>query len=344
MYPSKVPGITAEIERRIRRSVYSDKLPPVSVLQTQFSVAKQTITESVRLLVERGIVKSGAKRCGVQICRENLQPGKIVIIYRGESRSLLSKLANEIRLDGLTPHPVALNKIQPVSQITQNDVRGVIFIHSTLTVELAETLMKAGIPFVSCNQLFSSPKVDTIDFDLEHDLNWMVQSLVSRGYRRIGLFYSGSLEGFNDYFWKRFRQIKRRYGLPCESYDDIAVNWDDTHYNRLKYTFSEIQRRKCCLEAMISFFDLRSTVADAIAESGIRLPEKFLFFVFRSFSVPNPVPENGIYTFYMKPIISNLWITGYNRLRELMFSPVPLSPKNQLIHRDLYMDHELPLL
>ena len=46
----------------------------------------------------------------------------------------------------------------------------------------------------------------------------------------------------------------------------------------------------------------------------------------------------------MKPIISNLWITGYNRLRELMFSPVPLSPKNQLIHRDLYMDHELPLL
>ena len=132
---------------------------------------------------------------------------------------------------------------------------------------------------VSGIELVSKSKVDTIDFDLEHDLNWMVQSLVSRGYRRIGLFYSGSLEGFNDYFWKRFRQIKRRYGLPCESYDDIAVNWDDTHYNRLKHTFSEIHRRGCCPEALISFFDLRSVVADAIAESGIRLPEKFLFFV-----------------------------------------------------------------
>ena len=39
MYPSKVPGITVEIERRIRQSVYSDKLPPVSVLQTEFSAA-----------------------------------------------------------------------------------------------------------------------------------------------------------------------------------------------------------------------------------------------------------------------------------------------------------------
>ncbi len=342
MYPSKVPGITAEIERRIRRGIYTEKLPPVSVLQAQFSVAKQTVTESIRLLAERGIVKSGAKRCGVKICREYLKDGKILLVYRGESTSLLAKLKNEIKQDGLTLVPVTLGK--NTSPFFQEDIRGVIFIHSTLTVELAELLIRIGIPFVSCNQLFSSPKVDTIDFDLDQDLNWMVQSLVTRGYRRIGLFYSGSLEGFNDFFWKRFRQIKRRYGLPCESYDDIAVNWDDTHYNRLKYTFSEIQRRKCCPEAMISFFDLRSTVADAIAESGIRLPEKFLFLIMRSYSIPNPVPRHGLYTFYMKPVISNLWITGYERLRELMFAPAPLPPKIQLIHRDLYLDHELPLL
>ena len=33
MYPSKVPGIAAEIERRIRRGIYGEKLPPVQVLQ-----------------------------------------------------------------------------------------------------------------------------------------------------------------------------------------------------------------------------------------------------------------------------------------------------------------------
>ena len=344
MYPSKVPGVTAQIERQIRRGIYSDKLPPVTALQTQFSVAKQTITESVKLLSERKIVKSNAKRCGVQICRENLQPGKIMIIHRGESRALLTKLANEIILDGLTPYIVTFNKIPPASQFRQLDIHGVIFTHSTLTVEWAETLMKAKIPFVSCNQLFSSPKVDTIDFDLEHDLNWMVQSLVSKGYRRIGLFYSGSLEGFNDFFWKRFRQIKRRYNLPCESYDDISVKWNDSHYKRLKHTFSEIQKKKCYPEVMISFFDLRSIVSDAIVESKIQLPEKFIFLVLRAFSIPNLVVENGIYTCYMDPVISNLWISGYLRLRELMFAPAPLSPKSQLIQRDLHLDYELPLL
>jgi hypothetical protein len=100
--------------------------------------------------------------------------------------------------------------------------------------------------------------------------------------------------------------------------------------------------RKSCPEVMISFLDFRSIVADAISESGIVLPENFLFLIFRSFSIPNLNPENGIYTFYMKPVISNLWIAGYNRLRELMFSPTPMSPKIQLMNRDLYLDHELP--
>ena len=54
---------------------------------------------------------------------------------------------------------------------------------------------------------------------------------------------SGFLEGFNDYFWRLSRRIKRRYSLPCESYDDIPVLWDETPYNKLKFTFSEMQRR-----------------------------------------------------------------------------------------------------
>ena len=344
MYPSKIPGIAAELERRIRRGIYGEKLPPVHVLQSQFCVAKQTVTESIRLLSKRGLVKSRATRCGVDIFRENLQNGKILIVTREESPSYLEKLNKEIKLDGLIPCPVPLTKLTNFSPYLQKDIYGVIFIHSTLTVEWAEILMQAGIPFISCNQLFSSPKVDTFDYDLEHDLNWIVQSMVSRGYRRIGLFYSGSLEGFNDYFWKRFRQIKRRYGLPCESSDDIAVKWNDSHYDRLKHTFTEMQRRKSYPEAMISFFDLRSILPDVIAESKIQLPEKFLFLIFRSYSVPNLKPEHGIYTFYMKPVISNLWIAAYNRLREMIFSPTPLSPKIQLICRDLYLDHELPLI
>ena len=49
MYQAKIPAVTAEIERRIRRGIYDTKLPPVVSLQQEFSVARQTITDSVKL-------------------------------------------------------------------------------------------------------------------------------------------------------------------------------------------------------------------------------------------------------------------------------------------------------
>ena len=340
MYQAKVPIIAAEIERMIRRGIYDEKLPPVTALQQEFNTAKQTITEAVKILASRNIVKTESKRGGVRILRENLQGGTILIVSRSDCRPLLAKLAKEIRADGLKPQYLTLSKSLFVSKELPENLRGVLFINSALTVEWAECLIRKKIPLVSCNQLFSSPRVDMFDFDLEHDLNWLIQSQIARGYRHISLFYSGFLEGFNDFLWRIFRKIKRRYGLPCESYDDIPVQWSENPYNKLKYTFSQMQRKKQYPEVMISFFDVRNFLSEAIETSGIELPENFRLVMMRSFSKPMEKTVAGVSTFYMKTPMSPLWTAGYNRLRELMFSPEPQFPRTQLFCRELCFDGE----
>ena len=343
MYQAKIPAVTAEIERRIRRGIYDTKLPPVVSLQQEFSVARQTITDSVKLLAQRGIVKTESRRGGVRICRENLCGGTLLIISRSDCRSLLTNLSKEIKADGLTPRNITLSKSRMFRSEIPDDLRGVLFVNSALTVEWAEFLIQKKIPLVSCNQLFSSPQVDMFDFDLEYDINFLVQSLIARGYRRIALFYSGFLEGFNDYFWRIFRKIKRRYALPCESYDDIPVQWEETPHNKLIYTFTQMQKKKQYPEVMLSFFAIRDLIPDAIAKSGIKLPGNFQFVILRPHSQPIPETVPGISTFYMKSPMYPLWSAGYSRLRELMFSPQPQKPCLQLLRRELCFDGEVPV-
>ena len=344
MYQAKIPAVTAEIERRIRRGIYDTKLPPAVALQQEFSVAKQTITDAVKQLALRGIVKTESRRGGVRICRENLCGGTILIISRNDCQSTLKKLSGEINADGLTPRFATLAKSRLFRSEVPDDLRGVLFVNSALTVEWAEFLIQRKIPLVSCNQLFSSPKVDMFDFDLEYDINFLVQTLISRGYRRIALFYSGFLEGFNDYFWRIFRKIKRRYALPCESYDDIPVQWDETPHNKLIYTLSQMQKKKLYPEAMLSFFDIRDFLPDAIEQSGIQLPGNFQFVILRAHSQPFSGTVPGISTFYMNSPMYPLWSAGYSRLRELMFSPQPPTPCLQLLRRELCFDREIPVM
>ena len=344
MYQAKIPAVTAEIERRIRRGIYDTKLPPVVSLQQEFSVARQTITDSVKLLAQRGIVKTQNRRNGVKICRENLCGGTLLIISRSDCRSTLKKLSGEINADGLTPRFATLAKSRLFRSEVPDDLRGVLFVNSALKVEWAEFLIQRKIPLVSCNQLFSSPKVDMFDFDLEYDINFLVQTLISRGYRRIALFYSGFLEGFNDYFWRIFRKIKHRYALPCESYDNIPVQWNETPRNKLIYTFSQMQQKKQYPEAMISFFDVRDFLQDAIEKSGIQLPGNFQFVILRAHSLPVTEPVQGISTFYMKSPMFPLWNAGYSRLRELMFSPQNQAPCLRLLRRELCLDKEVPVI
>ena len=338
MYRAKIPALTAEIERRIRRQIYSKKLPAVSALQKEFHVAKQTVTEAVRVLAEMGIVTSSSWRTGMQICRENLRPGSIAVISRDECLLRRSKLVREIAADGLTCCPLLLSKTPMRRSSLPDDLKGVLFINSSLTVEWAEFLQTEKIPLVSCNELFSSPRVDMVDYDMDQNLTYLMNELIRQGYKRIGLFYSGLLEGFNDIYWREFRQLKKRFNLLREPYDDIRVNWSDDYLDKLKYTFRQMKRLQSFPEVMISFYYIEDLLQQAIEETDIIFPDYFHILMIRPNSKPPHSHFPRVDTFHVSERNINSWISGYGRLRELIFSTAPRMPELRLIQRRVRID------
>ena len=200
MYPAKSPGITVEIERRIRRGLYTERLPDNGSLQSEFKVARQTMTEALRPLVARGVLRCRSSRTGLEIDTSALVTGRILIVS-GVLSADTERLQREIHLDGFLPVFCAGPTFQSFRQtLAELQPVGVLFMNSALTVEMANLLEKKGIPFVSCNQLpILSPAVNSIDYDLECDMRWLLEPLMNAGYRRITFFFLVGWRGITNW-------------------------------------------------------------------------------------------------------------------------------------------------
>ena len=316
MFTSKAPSITAEIERRIRRGYYTGHLPDNARLQREFKVARQTMTEALRPLVARGILHCRTPRNGLEIHPENVLRGNILIISPSNN---IEQLDREMLQDGFTPKLCRPCTLAQFREHLKKPLSGVLFFASTMNVDMAHLLIERGIPFVSCNKLpIISSEVNTIDYDLDADLNWFLSCLMQNGYRRVGIFPYGRMEGYNEYLLKAFRRIKRNLGLPLEAYDRITFPWDMPLRERLKRLLDSMHKGNCFPQAIFSLYDLRQDMVALAQSLGYPLPKNMLVACLvsrnnQSISTPsNFLIANSIYSQW------RLWTDGYSLLRELM--------------------------
>lgn len=338
MYPPKVPAVISKLERAIRQGDYGTHLPATSILQKEFALARQTVTEAVRQLRRLGLVCCSNRRGGMIIHRENLQSGTIAIVSREKDNLQRSKLFARIHADGLHPSVYSLDTLPLDRNAFPKNLRGILFINSTMTVAWAKYLQSEHIPFVSCNSLFASPPIDMVDFSVDDNIERMVKYLLQYGKRRIGLFYSGRTEGFNELFWRGIRKVKKKYHLPREPYDDIRINWKDSYQQKLERTLKRMKQLNSFPEALISFCDIRDFLDEALQNTGTVLPANFLFLVQRPRSKKVLNPKPGIVTFHAKEKNPLQHLAGYERLRELMFAPAPLRPENRTVSHILCIE------
>ncbi|MBQ6472077.1 MAG: GntR family transcriptional regulator [Victivallales bacterium] len=341
MYPAKAPGITVEIERRIRRGLYTGRLPDNGSLQNEFKVARQTMTEALRPLVGRGILRCRSLRTGLEIDTSALVTGRVLIVS-GVLSADTERLQREIRLDGFTPvycagltfqdFRCALAELQPI---------GVLFMNSALTVEMANLLQKKGIPFVSCNQLpILSPAVNSIDYDLERDMRWLLEPLMKAGYRHITYFFSGRMEGYNELALKTFCKVKRSLGLPVDKCDRVLSAWNRPLRENLEGKLSAICRCKPFPEVMLSIADLREEMA-RIREKG-RFPLPPDFWVLCESNRQKRHSQQGNCRCYHSMFAQwRLWGYGYDFLREVILG-LHERPVQRLLVRPHALDCEIP--
>lgn len=333
MQRAKAPEITQEIERRISLRGYEDKLPSCRALAAEFQVARQTLTEALRPLVKTGLLLP-ARRNGIGIDRTRLRHGKLVVVTTDAAhpavRMAAAGLLKQIAADGFEPCLLGRNRIVFGHGELPSDTVGMLFINSALTVETAEYLDRIGMPFVSCNQLPSYPRIHVMGFDNLASCRILAEEVAAAGYRRFGVFFSGHLEGYNDLLRSNILRLKRQLGIPHEIYDDVVLDWREDTTVLFRRTLEFMARHHSHPEVLLCFCALSEECAAMLEAAEFGVPDTMTVLAMK--------PEFGtapsrIRMFRGLISYEEFWLHGYRLLREAVFTPEMNRVKRLLVQK-----------
>lgn len=220
----KYSTITVVIEERIRQEVYKYRLPNTLDLAAEFAVSRQTITNALRPLTSAGLLKSCGKK-GMLICRTPEKKRGIIAVVSfcniasntllpADDRffSLFEEADFEMMRIGL-PYSSRFGNPELFLRFAQ-DVSGLIFISSSLTLEMAQYLEKLNKPFISCNQLPVYPRLNYVENDDFSQIREVITYLKKRNYRKIALYFPSPLECYGKLVKKSYRKLMTELELP----------------------------------------------------------------------------------------------------------------------------------
>ena len=322
MFPAKAPAITQRIERRIRQGVYTTQIPSTRSLSEEFGVARRTMSAALKVLVQSGVLVN-RRRNGLVIDRQKIRQGTILLVSRQPIESV-PELENAVTQDLLHFKTVSVRNQQELSQVLPEDCLGILFVNSSLTVEFADFCTTRQLPFVSCNQMPGYRHINWVDFDNYRALKELFGKLTSAGYRRIGAVFSGHMENYNDMFRRNLLRLKRELDLPHESYDDTVIFWNLPIAEIIRRSVEHYQQKHSYPDALCCFMSL----SEEQVEEMLKLPHKMLLLV--ESGELNTLKHNRLVTFVNTTSPGELYLQGYDLLREVIFTPGKF-PEQRLI-------------
>ncbi len=217
------------------------RLPSFRELAREYNVSLVTMSKSMNCLHQENIIDI----CGTRgaFIRENIEArsksNDIAVIHEfiGDPSGafaieMIEKQAREHRMGTLALKAAGGSQYLP-KLYTNLNADGFIFIHSTLTLDAAEALHNAKIPFVSLNRL-DSQIVSWVDFDNEGGTAEALDFLLGIGCRRIA-DVNFKIE-FGDY-QERICQVYREKLIAAGCYDEkLFIARDSRNEFRGKYS------------------------------------------------------------------------------------------------------------
>lgn len=222
MSASRFPAIAAELARRLRRGAYADRFPSTRALAEEFGTARQTVTNALRPLLAGGLLKArpplgffpgpaatADRHCLIGlVCRiENTDINSSPVFMAAEK--FLAEQGCRLEVRGF-PH--GLPALHPEREFSK-EYAGLIFMHSLLTLELAEYFMERGVPIVSCNKMPLMPHLNFVDVDVFAVWRDCAEYLTERGYRKVSWFFTSQLESYGAFARRSWRKIQQECGL-----------------------------------------------------------------------------------------------------------------------------------
>jgi DNA-binding transcriptional ArsR family regulator len=336
MSSAKYSAITADLELKVRHGAYREKLPTTREMAVQFGVSRQTVTNALRPLIQKGLLiadrRNGVK---VNIKRLALAHGMIGITARADIDILntsptFKPLRKRINADGFESS--MLDVSDGITHLDSNSLEkfaGLIFTNSSLTLEMAKYLEQKHIPFVSCNRLPVYSRLNYAEYDWGGAIKKIASLFAMKGYRNQGLFFPGQLMGYNKSIKNQWKSIKLELGLPLMEADEFESSRMMNRLVCLEKYLKNLHAARQYPQLLILWMGIDKNCAELVRQGEYKLPDSCL--------VAGPSDSSNIYgknIFTFKPKRIDVMLAAYESLRGML-----LAPSKKLIHR--FIDHPI---
>ena len=329
MSAAKYPELTANLEMKIRQGAYREKLPTTRQMEAEFGVSRQTLTNALRPLIEKGLL-TAERRNGIKINVKQLNRGLIGIVARGDlavinANPTFRPLQERMSADGFESlmMDVSHGITSGIRNLLGNFV-GFIFTNSSLTLEMAEFLESKHIPFVSCNRLPIYSRLNFVEYDWAGAVKKIASLFALKGYQNQCLFFQGRLEGYDKLARKQWKNIKQELGLPFLKADGIELDWQIKPLVCLEKYLETLYVTQEYPQLLIFWMGIEEDVVTLVRHGKYKLPGSCVV------AGPSYSPDfcgKNIITLAANNDVA-VQQASYEALRELI-----LAPSEKLIHR-----------
>lgn len=246
MFTARYQEILNILRQRIESGFYTDRMPPVRALCSEFKVCKSTISKVFEKLAYSGMIRttrSGTFICGGSENKSVAQRGGIVGIVTGKLTARYREkddlFLNSIK-ENLAVHNFSSVLIEVADDDWHNqdfwhrfDLDGFIFIYSSFYRIMEHKITFCAKPRVIGNWLPDEIEEYFVDFGpLAYNVDSMLEGLIARGFKRIALAVNVP-SNLTEQVFNRWRKVMRKYKLynynsALEDFryqKDIALRW-----------------------------------------------------------------------------------------------------------------------
>jgi len=336
MSSAKYPCLTVELEAKIRQGIYRNKIPTTRKLASEFAVSRQTVTNALRPLIDKGMLVA-AGRHGVRISYHQPEQGMIGIVAVGDSAVLtntliMSRLQKQINDDGFESVLLSISSLKTYSNICNllsDSFTGLIFTYSSLNMEIAEYLEKKKIPFISCNRLPVYSRLNFVEHDWVSAIRKISGVFARKGYLKQSLFFPSRLEGYARLIREQWKRIKAELNLPHMEIDELELEPDPDYLKNqsdcfIRYLKSLHKNGQYPQLIIMWGGGIADEIVEIVCHGQYKLPQSCIFVGAQKTN--SPIPEQ--FLSFPEMDYHNLLSTAYEGLRELI-----LAPSSKLIHR-----------
>ncbi len=331
MSAAKYPSLTVTLETKIRQGAYRDKIPTTRKLAAEFAVSRQTVTNALRPLIDKGMLIAAGRR-GVRISHRHQAHGMIGIVAVGDSAVLtntpiMSRLQQQINNDGFESVLLSissLNTYKNICSLLSDNFTGLIFTYSSLTMEIAEYLESKKIPFISCNRLPVYSHLNFVEHDWAGAIRRISEEFAQKGCLKQSLFFQGRLEGYGHLVREQWKNIKNGLNLLLLKIDELELDYRETPSACFFKYLKALHETEQYPQLLIMWSGITDEIVEMACHGQYKLPEQCI--ITGPLKTGKPPPEQ-ILTF-SEGDYHNLLLAAYEGLRELI-----LAPSDKFIHR-----------